>query len=85
MMLYLLTDHDGNIITASAQPWATPGEYTRPDVFRVVVADIPDGFEAVRVTSFGESETRTYQTHEGAILCSYVYADADIETREVEA
>ena len=85
MTQYLLTDHVGSIITASAQPWATPGEYTRPDVFRVVVADIPDGFEAVRVTSFGESETRTFPTHEGAILCNYVYADAMLEMREVEA
>ena len=84
-MLYLLTDHAGNIITASAQPWTTPGEYTQPDVFRIVVADIPDGREAVRVTSFGESETRTFPTHEGAIICNYVYADTDIETREVEA
>ena len=41
MKLYILTDLDGRIVTRSATPWATPGEYDESK-FLVVVAEVPD-------------------------------------------
>ena len=74
MKLYILTDLDGRIVTRSATPWATPGEYDEKK-FRVVVVEVPDEPdpvmepepepERIDIRSMGEAKEVTLRTASG--------------------
>ena len=75
MKLYILTDLDGNIITRSATPWATPGEYDQ-SIFRIMIADVPEPEpepepepapepERIDVRDMGEAKEVTLRTASG--------------------
>ena len=76
MKLYILTDLDGRIVTRSATPWATPGEYDEKK-FKIVIAEVPDEPETmpepepapeperIDVRDMGEAKEVTLRTASG--------------------
>lgn len=81
-MAIILTNHAGDIITWSRRLWQTPGEYSNP-LFHIVLCDLADDEEPVAVTDLGPATDRTFDTHEGPIICPRVHEAATVETEVI--
>jgi hypothetical protein len=81
-MAQILTDNSGQIITWTRVDWTTPGEYVNP-LFRLILTDVPEGFEPIEVVDFGAVSSKMFPTHEGPVMCNRVYASATVGLREV--
>jgi hypothetical protein len=81
-MAIILTDQTGTIITWAAQPWRTPGEYSNP-AFRVVLCELLETEKPVAITSFGPATSKTFDTHEGPVVCPRTYESATVETEQI--
>jgi hypothetical protein len=62
--------------------WMTPGEYVNP-LFRLILTDVPEGFEPIEVVDFGSVSSKMFQTHEGSVMCNHCYSSATVGLREV--
>ena len=82
-MAQILTNNDGDIITWTQISWTTPGEYVNP-IFRLVLVEIPEGYEPIEIVDYGAVSSKSFPTHEGTIVCNHVYENATVGLREIE-
>ena len=79
----ILTGQGGNLITWTNSEWSTPGEYVT-DNLRLVVIDIPEGYEPSEVTDFGPASSEEVITNIGPVMCHHIYNDATVALLEID-